>query len=172
MTAALVDSAGTDSWCAFDRQWGGNKGDRFFLSASVYSGEFTFLSAEDNDRGATSAEWDWDSWFSPVFVRLFESAPIHFRMELWNHAPRLPEGRPGYVHGDEGRGFRIMVSAWLPPVLFGTWPVLAFVRYSVRRYRRRWRRLHDRCVRCGYRLTGLPGPLCPECGTELPRGAT
>lgn len=30
---------------------------------------------------------------------------------------------------------------------------------------RKLRRLESRCERCGYLLTGLPEPRCPECGT-------
>ncbi len=30
--------------------------------------------------------------------------------------------------------------------------------------RRRRRRKHNQCIQCGYSLTGLPEPRCPECG--------
>jgi hypothetical protein len=58
------------------------------------------------------------------------------------------------------------VPLWCPIVLFAAYPVLAFIRGPVRRYRRRKRGL---CTRCGYNLTGLTEPRCPECGTGFGR---
>lgn len=57
----------------------------------------------------------------------------------------------------------VWVSAYfvlLVAVLFATYPVIAFIRGPLRRVRRRRR---GRCVACGYDLTGLPEPRCPEC---------
>ena len=48
--------------------------------------------------------------------------------------------------------------------LFAAYPTLAFIRGPLRRYRRRKRGL---CVKCGYNLTGLMEPRCPECGTKI-----
>ncbi len=50
---------------------------------------------------------------------------------------------------------------WVPLILFSIWPAAAFIRGPVRRYRRRKRGL---CLQCGYNLTGVPEPRCPECG--------
>jgi len=43
------------------------------------------------------------------------------------------------------------------------YPAVGFIRGPVRRWRRRRKGL---CVKCGYNLTGLPEPRCPECGLE------
>ncbi len=53
---------------------------------------------------------------------------------------------------------------WLPLVLFAAYPVVTFVRGPLRR-RRRKKRGH--CLTCGYNLTGLTEPRCPECGTAF-----
>lgn len=52
---------------------------------------------------------------------------------------------------------------WIPFLLFAAYPAMAFIRGPVRRWRRRRKGL---CVKCGYNLTGLPEPRCPECGLE------
>jgi hypothetical protein len=58
---------------------------------------------------------------------------------------------------------------WVPPLLFlivAGVPLLWFVQRRYRRIRR------GQCVRCGYDLTGLVEPRCPECGRAIlfPRG--
>ena len=58
------------------------------------------------------------------------------------------------------------VSLWAVAVLFGAYPALAFIRGPVRRWRRRKRGL---CIHCGYNLTGLTEPRCPECGRRISR---
>ncbi|MBU0718254.1 MAG: hypothetical protein KJ749_08405 [Planctomycetes bacterium] len=49
-------------------------------------------------------------------------------------------------------------------VLFGVYPVTAFVVGPLRRRRRRKRGL---CVNCGYNLTGNVSGVCSECGTKI-----
>jgi hypothetical protein len=60
----------------------------------------------------------------------------------------------------------IIVPLWTPLVVFGAYPAVAFIRGPLRRWRRRRKGL---CVKCGYNLTGLTEPRCPECGTEFAR---
>lgn len=54
-----------------------------------------------------------------------------------------------------------LVPLWVLFVVFVTYLALAFLRGPMRRWRRRRKGL---CVKCGYNLTGLPEPRCPECG--------
>ncbi len=169
--AAWAYGAWTGNWHAVGGRWGGTTGDRFFLDAATEFGESCLLSGQDSEGPSVDSAWYWESWDSPTFLRLVGIVPFGCYVSIWDSGPRLPEGQRGFVSGDEGRGFRIRVPAWFPPVLFGAWPLLALVRYSVRRYRRRWRRIRGRCVRCGYNLIGLPDPRCPECGTALPADA-
>ena len=59
----------------------------------------------------------------------------------------------------------LQVPCWFIFILVSGWPAVAFVRGPYRRARR----LADGCcLKCGYNLTGLVDPRCPECGTPLP----
>ena len=60
------------------------------------------------------------------------------------------------------KGF--MFPAWLPFIVFGTYPTIAFVRGPLRRWRRRREGL---CLKCAYDLTGNVSGVCPECGVEV-----
>jgi hypothetical protein len=62
----------------------------------------------------------------------------------------------------QSRGFG--VPFWALGLLFAFYPSLALITGPIRRRRRRRRGL---CLRCGYNLTGLPEPRCPECGTAF-----
>ena len=74
----------------------------------------------------------------------------------------------------KGKGFRpdgyhrdtlVQVPSYALMVLFLSllvYPSLAFIKGPYRRYRRREMGL---CVTCGYNLTGLLEPRCPECAT-------
>ena len=68
-----------------------------------------------------------------------------------------------HVHSTVGSQFTTMLKLplWIPFLAFTAFPTIAFLRGPVRRNRRRKRGL---CVGCGYNLTGLTVPRCPECG--------
>ncbi|MCH8148546.1 MAG: hypothetical protein IH987_11215 [Planctomycetes bacterium] len=56
-----------------------------------------------------------------------------------------------------------LILIWPMPVsvLVAIYPMFAFIRGPVRRWRRRRRSL---CIRCGYNLEGNVSGVCPECG--------
>ncbi|MHC4094085.1 MAG: hypothetical protein ACYSVY_28055 [Planctomycetota bacterium] len=93
---------------------------------------------------------------------------ISFRHELWDARMRrqpnpLPPGAFGLTSGwrsDLERAY-VRFPLWLPFALFALYPAVAFIRGPLRRWRRSRKGL---CVKCGYNLTGLPEPRCPECG--------
>ena len=58
----------------------------------------------------------------------------------------------------------LVFPCWVPVLLFSTWPIIAFIRGP---YRRAGQRAKGFCYKCGYNLTGLIEPRCPECGTPM-----
>jgi hypothetical protein len=68
------------------------------------------------------------------------------------------------VGGSEAMG--IGAPFWFIGAVLLTAPSIALVRGPLRRNRRRRR---GECVQCGYKLTGLVEPRCPECGREFTR---
>lgn len=57
---------------------------------------------------------------------------------------------------------------WIPPLILGAYPAVAFARGPLRRYRRRRR---NQCVTCGYSLVGNVSGACPECGRRIVPGS-
>ena len=98
----------------------------------------------DLDRGVPG-ETAADGWY------ISRRAELDRRPMSW--LPR--QGRFGPTH------LSILVPLWMPLLAFSIYPAVAFIRGPLRRRRRRKRGL---CVKCGYNLTGLPEPRCPECG--------
>ena len=62
------------------------------------------------------------------------------------------------------QNLRVQAPLWFLVLRFAAYPALAFIRGPLRRWRRRRKGL---CAKCGYNLTGLTAPRCPECGTEI-----
>ncbi len=58
-------------------------------------------------------------------------------------------------------GTLIRFPMWVPLILFSIIPVWALIGIPLRARRRRD---CNQCIHCGYNLTGLPEPRCPECG--------
>lgn len=63
---------------------------------------------------------------------------------------------------------QILFPVWVLPPLFLLYPGIVFIRGPVRRWRRKRKGL---CLKCGYDLTGLASPRCPECGTGVSIGS-
>ncbi|GJM25948.1 MAG: hypothetical protein DHS20C16_23630 [Phycisphaerae bacterium] len=59
------------------------------------------------------------------------------------------------------RAYTASMPLWFPVLVFGAYPFAVLVVAPFRRHRRRKR---NECIHCGYNLTGLPEPRCPECG--------
>ena len=63
----------------------------------------------------------------------------------------------------------VVAPLWIPTLLFAIYPAVSVGRFV----RRRGRKRRGVCVNCGYSLTMLTAPRCPECGmpTDLSGGA-
>lgn len=73
----------------------------------------------------------------------------------------LPRNQGVVAFGEERT---LSIPSWMLVGIFSAWPLLAFLRGPFRRARRRFA---NRCLHCGYNLTGLIEPRCPECGTKM-----
>ncbi|MCK4623875.1 MAG: hypothetical protein KAV00_01080 [Phycisphaerae bacterium] len=112
--------------------------------------EFTIKVADGNlviwyrDR---IRRWRWSPGWGPLTK--FEFAGIKY------------SDQTGWLQAFTTRSIDVELPLWMPLLLFSLPPAIAFIRGPLRRHRRRKR---NQCVHCGYNLTGLPGPRCPECG--------
>ena len=90
-----------------------------------------------------------------------------------NHLPTLVRrsclgfGFSRGAHPDNPTRFILMAYCpfWIPVLLLAAYPILVLIKTI----RRRLRPKPGLCSKCGYNLTGLPEPRCPECGTEFER---
>ena len=88
------------------------------------------------------------------------------------HVPRVHRYWKGFGYtraahpDDRSRLIRIArCPFWVPVLLLAVYPTFVLIRTI----RRRVRHKLAHCSKCGYDLTGLPEPRCPECGTEFER---
>lgn len=65
------------------------------------------------------------------------------------------------------RMFGVRTWIWPPIALFAAYPILTFARDRYSRRVRLCRKRNGQCLECGYDLTGLVEPRCPECGTKV-----
>lgn len=81
------------------------------------------------------------------------------RIDTAEQHPRLPS-----VTWANVRRRVVQIPCWFVAAAFAISPTLALIRGPLRRYRRRRK---GSCVECGYNLTGLTEPRCPECAKEF-----
>ena len=94
-------------------------------------------------------KWRWTTGFGPLTKYEFGGFKYSDRMS-WLRVYTF-------------RSIDICIPLWLPFVFFGVYPLIAYMRGPVRHRRRRKR---NQCIHCGYNLTGLTEPRCPECGEQ------
>ncbi len=99
-----------------------------------------------------------------VPVRAVEVGSFRWRQEA-SGSPLGPD--PGDRPATHLLWLRLEFPCWAVFLLTSAWPVIAFIRGP---WRRSGRRVRGLCLRCGYNLTGLVEPRCPECGTPTPPG--
>lgn len=128
--------------------------------------ELVVWSAEDATTAFRSRSLAWGPFRyeqgGPVTITTCGPVKINHSIDIVvNQALRNLERR--YFDGPFATT-EIAIALWAPFLLFGAYPVLAFARGPVRRWRRRRKGL---CVKCGYDLTGNVSGVCPECGTKV-----
>ena len=140
-----------------------------------------------------SSGYSSQGWASPRFYGVVPRVVLTPETEVkrlgslafWTSATRLPVARVdwadpqklelGLSAGPGAGNCRIIAAAfpfWVPLILFVAYPATVLISRLTRRWRRRRRRRRGECVKCGYNLTGLPEPRCPECGTSVWPGAS
>ena len=75
-----------------------------------------------------------------------------------------PLWSPHILHNDFGQLLWVSLPLWMPTFFF---VIVFFFSYDPLLRSRRKRKKLGLCVKCGYDLTGLPEPRCPECNTQF-----
>lgn len=97
-------------------------------------------------------------------LHVVHSEPLAQRQRITKSEKRFgpfyfKDNQIGMVHAWGGG-----VPFWAPAVILLICPAAAMLAGPLRRRKRRKR---GQCLKCGYNLTGLPEPRCPECGTPF-----
>lgn len=120
-----------------------------FLLRYADSAEFLFLC---HDGTLRISHWTESTASAPT--KSVEKSFLGFGFKVSIRA--TPQGRFSRMH-------RLILPMWFTSLVLVAYPIVALVR----EIRRRRRRRHGFCLKCGYNLTGLPEPRCPECGTPF-----
>ena len=106
--------------------------------------------------------WAWAPFFGKLFLRVQANAGA--KLVTINRFSKPPPGRnPVQLHSISVLGICLNVLVW---------GVLSFVAldgslFLVLRCVRSHRRRQNRCVACGYNLTGNVSGVCSECGESI-----
>ncbi|UCC30567.1 MAG: hypothetical protein JSU86_20505 [Phycisphaerales bacterium] len=92
-------------------------------------------------------------------TKIRSRGPVFGKLELRTGLADRRHDRGSYA-----RFVRIGSPFWIPFLVFGIYPAIAFIRGPLRRWHRRRKGL---CVRCAYNLTGNMSGVCPECGDAI-----
>ncbi len=65
------------------------------------------------------------------------------------------------------RLYGVRTWMWVPIAILAVYPISTFSRERIRQRVRLVRSRRGQCLDCGYNLTGLPEPRCPECGSAI-----
>lgn len=102
---------------------------------------------------------------SPVSISLSELMPTDPIIRLFAAHPQLPGKLPLRVVPLPGAFGDLLGLIFLATCFIGVKSVLFRMCSAVWS---RWRAVpHGHCQNCGYDLTGLPAPVCPECGGRM-----
>ena len=119
----------------------------------------------DYFRSGIPTEYPFFSDLQPTFVHEVNEASTPFEGYLCGFVfPWQREKMASDCETANNDTYWIVMPLWVPFVILAAYPTIALIRGLLRRRRRRKRGL---CRSCGYDLTGLPEPKCPECGTAF-----
>ena len=148
-------SLGGAQWSAKWRLWENDEYTyRIYIATSEKSAHISWSTIYAQKRGQ---RWRHHWKFGPVEYR---SSALDFP-----DAYKKKRLRDDTLYsGQSSRWGSVRLPLWALFVLFTIYPARALIRGPLRR---RYRRKHNLCLKCGYNLTGLTEPRCPECFTAV-----
>ena len=99
-------------------------------------------------------------WWDNGGMEKLKKRSWYYLGEIVLRSPSYERLPPNFdVPGQQGFT-SVVLPYWIGTVFFGGLVMLAYL------FRRRWRRIHGLCVRCGYDIR-TSGKCCPECGKTI-----